>query len=219
MIHSIPLSRRRVLLRGPDCRVWYLGEKVYNWGQGARVRRPPFTPPREIFWGHLLEADELDRVVEGEDAEEFCERKKSCYMDFARTCLLQRVPLLGSTSQVMISFSTWFCTSTFKYQLSDFIYFSQAPLRAPPVRHKPTTQERPSQPARTVPHHEGTSARPPPAIDVASSNSGSQVVAGMLAAPSDLMVWCWLPQGSCHVNLWPLTWLSSLSSSQRPLLM
>lgn len=43
---------------------------------------------------------------------------------------------------------------------------------------------------RVVPCSEGTSARIPPATDVPSSSSGSQVITGMLAAPQDLMIRC-----------------------------
>lgn len=100
MVRSIPLFRRRVLLRGPSCKVWYLGERIRAWREGAWVRRPPLAPPRYIFWAHLLDRDELESDVEGEDTDEHCKRRKSYYMDFAQAHLLQRVLLPGSTSQV-----------------------------------------------------------------------------------------------------------------------
>ena len=77
MTHLISLSRKRVLLRGPGCKVWFLGEMIHSWHLGARVRRPPLPPLHHIFWAHLLEGEELDRACEGEDAMDFCKRVRS----------------------------------------------------------------------------------------------------------------------------------------------
>ena len=67
---SIPLSKKRVLLKGPNCRVWFLSERICSWRLGVRVRRPPFIPPRHMLWAHLLEGEKLDQAFQGEDADE-----------------------------------------------------------------------------------------------------------------------------------------------------
>ena len=87
---SIPLSQMRVLLRGPNCRVWFLGERIHSWRLGDRVRRPPVAPPRHMLWAYLLEGEELDQAFEGEDADgdELRARRRSQYADFVRTRLL-----------------------------------------------------------------------------------------------------------------------------------
>ena len=95
MRRSIPLSQMRVLLRGPNYRVWFLGERIHSWRLGIRVRCPPVAPPRHMLCAHLLEGEELDQAFEGEDADgdELRARRRSQYTDFVRTRLLQRVPL------------------------------------------------------------------------------------------------------------------------------
>ena len=97
MRRSIPLSQMRVLLRGPSCRVWFLGERIHSWRLGVRVRRPPLAPPRHILWAHLLEGQELEQALRGQDADGFRERRRSQYSDFIRTRLLQRIPLDAAT--------------------------------------------------------------------------------------------------------------------------
>ena len=97
MRQSVPLSQRRVLLRGPNCRVWFLGERIHSWRLGVRVRRPPLAPPRHMLWAHLLERQELERALRGQDADGFRERRRSQYSDFIRTRLLQRIPLDAAT--------------------------------------------------------------------------------------------------------------------------
>ena len=93
MRQSVPLSQRRVLLRGPNCRVWFLGERIHSWRLGVQVRRPPLAPPRHMLWAHLLEGQELEQALRGQDADGFHERRRSQYSDFIRTRLLQRIPL------------------------------------------------------------------------------------------------------------------------------
>ena len=51
---------------------------------------------------HLLEGDEIDWACEGDDTNEYYERRKSHYLDFAQARLLQKVPLAAFTSQVSI---------------------------------------------------------------------------------------------------------------------
>ena len=101
MRRSIPLSQMRVLLRGPSCRVWFLGERIHSWRLGVRVRRPPLAPPRHMLWAHLLEGQELERALRGQDADGLRERRRSQYSDFICTRLLQRIPL-GTTGRVSI---------------------------------------------------------------------------------------------------------------------
>ena len=93
MRRSVSLSQRRVLLRGPNYRVWFLGERIHSWRLGVRVRHPPLAPPRHMLWAHLLEGEELEQALRGQDADEFRERRRSQYSDFIRTRLLQRIPL------------------------------------------------------------------------------------------------------------------------------
>ena len=101
MRRSVPLSQRRVLLRGPSFRVWFLGERIHSWRLGVRVRRPPLAPPRHMLWDHLLEGEELEQALRGQDADEFRERRRSQYSDFIRTRLLQRIPL-DATARVSL---------------------------------------------------------------------------------------------------------------------
>ena len=129
MVRSRPLALRRVLLQGPDCRVWYLGERVRGWEAGSRGRRVPVAPPRGMFHAHLLRGEALAAALQGTDADELCDRSKRRYHEFARAQLLQHVgpasPLFqdtagGSSSQVnpltwsiFIIFSLVFCWTTF----------------------------------------------------------------------------------------------------------
>ena len=46
-----------------------------------------------MLWAHLLEGQELEQALRGQDADEFRERRRSQYSDFIRTRLLQRIPL------------------------------------------------------------------------------------------------------------------------------
>ena len=87
---SIPLSKKRVLLKSPNCRVWFLGERIHSWRLGVRVRHPPITPPRHMLWDHLLEGEELDQAFQGDadDDDELCDRRRSQYSDFICTQLL-----------------------------------------------------------------------------------------------------------------------------------
>ena len=89
MLRSDPLAQKMVLLRGPDCRVWYLSERVCGWPAEGHSRRVPVPPPRGMFHGHLLRGDALDEACEGTDADEFLDRRKGRYIDFAYTHLLQ----------------------------------------------------------------------------------------------------------------------------------
>ena len=109
MVRSRPLAQMRVLLQGPDCRVWYLGERIRGWEAGGRARRVPVAPPRGMFHTHLLRGEALAAAYQGIDADELCDKSKRRYHEFARAQLLQRVgpvdPLFqavagGSSSQV-----------------------------------------------------------------------------------------------------------------------
>ena len=93
MRRSVPLSERRVLLRGPSCMVWFLGERIHSWRLGVRVRHPPLAPPRHMLWAYLLEGEELKQALGGDDAAGLRERRRSHYSEFIRTRLFQRVPL------------------------------------------------------------------------------------------------------------------------------
>ena len=90
---------KRVLLQGPDCKVWYLGKRVYGWHEGGHLRRVPVPPPHGMFHTHMLRGDALDEAWSKEDADEFRDRSKRRYSKFARTHLLQRVGPVASTSQ------------------------------------------------------------------------------------------------------------------------
>ena len=80
---------KRVLNQGLDCRVWYLGERVYGWPAGGRSRRVPIPPPHGMFHGHLLRDEALNEACEGEDADKLLDQRKGRYADFFHTHLLQ----------------------------------------------------------------------------------------------------------------------------------
>ena len=54
-----------------------------------------------MLWAHLLEGEELEQALRGQDADEFRERRRFQYSDFIRTRLLQRIPL-DATARVSI---------------------------------------------------------------------------------------------------------------------
>ena len=70
MVRSRPISLRRVLLRGLDYRVWYLGERVRGWHVGSHMRCVPVSHPRGMFHAYLLRGDTLNAACVGEDADE-----------------------------------------------------------------------------------------------------------------------------------------------------
>ena len=118
MVRSRPVAERRVLLQGPYCRVWYLGERVRGWEAGACARRVPLPPPRGMFHGHLLRGETLAAALRGTDAEGLYDMSRRRYLDFARAQLLQRVsPAVsppqttagGPSSQVSLLF--WYIFS------------------------------------------------------------------------------------------------------------
>ena len=84
-----------------------------------------------MFHGHLLRDEALYEACEGMDADEFLDRRKGRYVDFARTHMLQRVGPSTLTSQ--------------------------APARAVVPRYRPRTLERSQQRPRTTRGGEGTS--------------------------------------------------------------
>ena len=99
MVRSRPVAERRILLQGPDCRVWYLGERVRGWEAGGHARRVPLPPPRGMFHGHLLRGEVLAAALRGTDAEGLYDMTRRCYLDFAHAQLLQRVSLAASPPQ------------------------------------------------------------------------------------------------------------------------
>ena len=100
IVRSRPLVERRVLLQGPDYRVWYLGEQVRGWETGSRARRVPVPPPHGMFHAHLLRGEALAAAHRGFDTEGLCEMSRRRYLEFARAQLLQRVSLATSPPQV-----------------------------------------------------------------------------------------------------------------------
>ena len=76
MLRSDPLAWKRALLRGPDCRVWYLDKRVCGWSARGRLRRVHVPPPRGMFHGHLLKDEALDEACEGMDADELLDQRK-----------------------------------------------------------------------------------------------------------------------------------------------
>ena len=168
MLRSRPLSLKRVLLQGPNCRVWYLGETVCGWPAGGHSRRVPVLPPHGMFHGHLLRDEALDEACEGMDADELLDLRKGQYVDFACTHLLQRVGPSASTSQ--------------------------APTRVAVPRSRSHTWERSQQRPRTVSGGERTSTGAPQDTSGPSSSS-SQTLLGRLACPPDSMIRGWVPPG------------------------
>ena len=63
MIRSISLAEKRGLLRGPDCRVWFLGERVCGWQARGRIRRVTISPPYGMFHTHMLRGMPLTRLA------------------------------------------------------------------------------------------------------------------------------------------------------------
>ena len=114
IVRSRPVAERRILLQGPDCRVWYLGERVRGWEAGGRIRKVPLPPPRGMFHGHLLRGEALAATLRGTDADGLCDMSQRRYLDFARVQLLQRVspaasppPTAAGGSSTQVSLLLW----------------------------------------------------------------------------------------------------------------
>ena len=63
-----------------------------------------------MLWAHLLDGEELEQALRGQDADGFRERRRSQYSDFVRTRLLQRVPL-DAAARVSLGLHMFFCFS------------------------------------------------------------------------------------------------------------
>ena len=89
------MAERTILLVGPFQRMYYLGERVIEWGSGPRRRRVPMDPPM-VFWGQ-----ELNRGLRGTPAiRRTLAQQPNVYQTFIRERLLPALPLPGLVPQL-----------------------------------------------------------------------------------------------------------------------
>ena len=70
MRSSLPKDRLRVILEGPSCRMWFLGERTIDYQLTDR-RRIPQDPPSDMFWAHSADDEEIVTYRAGFPAEDF----------------------------------------------------------------------------------------------------------------------------------------------------
>ena len=102
MVRSEGIAGRTILLVGPFQRMYYLGERILEWGSGPGARRVPMDPPL-VFWTHELRGRELRRALRGTPAiRRTLDPHEAAYQSFIGERLLPGLPLDGLVSQVCI---------------------------------------------------------------------------------------------------------------------
>ena len=102
MVRSEGRAGRTILLVGPFQRMYYLGERILEWGSGPRARRVPMVPPL-VFWTHELRGRELRRALRGTPAiRRTLDPREAAYQSFIGERLLPALPLDGLVSQVRV---------------------------------------------------------------------------------------------------------------------
>lgn len=88
-------NSRRILLEGPFCREWYLGERVVRQSLGYGAFRVPKSIPR--LSSRNLTKDELVEWLEGQDAIAFLEEEGQDYGEYKTQWLMG--PLGASSAE------------------------------------------------------------------------------------------------------------------------
>ena len=87
MRSSLPKDRPRVVLEGPSCRMWFLGERTIDYQLTTR-RRIPQDPPLDMFWAHGTDDDEIATYRAGfPSGDLFVPRAKNYHGFILRECL------------------------------------------------------------------------------------------------------------------------------------
>lgn len=89
------VNSRRILLEGPFCREWYLGERVVRQSLGYGAFRVPKLIPR--LSSRNLTKDELVEWLEGQDAIAFLEEEGQDYGEYKTQWLMG--PLGASSAE------------------------------------------------------------------------------------------------------------------------
>ncbi|XP_058195415.1 uncharacterized protein LOC131311843 [Rhododendron vialii] len=91
LLRSRQATGRRILLEGPFCRQWYLGERAVRQSLGYDVFRVPKSIPFSMLNMRILTVEDLEKWTEGEDAATFLEESGE-YEEY----MVQRLmPILG----------------------------------------------------------------------------------------------------------------------------
>ncbi|KAF7123143.1 hypothetical protein RHSIM_Rhsim12G0012800 [Rhododendron simsii] len=91
LLRSRQATGRRILLEGPFCRQWYLGERVVRQSLGYDVFRVPKSIPFSMLNMRILTVEDLEKWTEGEDAATFLEESG----DYEEYMVQRLMPVLG----------------------------------------------------------------------------------------------------------------------------
>lgn len=100
MRDSFSANEYRILLPGVECRMWYLGERIFYWASGPQGRGIPISPPHSMFFGLDLEVADLREAILGIGVDDLLLPEGS-YVDFFQK------ELLGS---LLHEHPTWGCS-------------------------------------------------------------------------------------------------------------
>lgn len=91
LLRSRQATGRRILLEGPFCRQWYLGERVVRQSLGYDVFRVPKSIPFSMLNMRILTVEDLEKWTEGKDAATFLEESG----DYEEYMVQRLMPVLG----------------------------------------------------------------------------------------------------------------------------
>ncbi|XP_058213858.1 protein MAIN-LIKE 2-like [Rhododendron vialii] len=91
LLRSGQANGRRILLEGPFCRQWYLGERVVRQSLGYDVFRVPKPIPTSMLNTRSLTVEDVARWTKGEDAATFLEESG----DYEEHMVQRLTPVLG----------------------------------------------------------------------------------------------------------------------------
>lgn len=94
LLRSRQATGRRILLEGPFCRQWYLGERVVRQSLGYNVFKVPKSIPFSMLNTRILTVEDLERWTGGEDAATFLEESG----DYEEYMVQRLMPVLGIDS-------------------------------------------------------------------------------------------------------------------------
>ena len=79
MAAALRLETMRILLHRYGCKMWYLGERIYQRHIGHSRRHIPSPIPSSMLWSYDLIGPELRVALEGYDASTLLERSRDYY--------------------------------------------------------------------------------------------------------------------------------------------